>query len=273
MYRNGSFTAFHFLMRAVTQFVQIYGLVSLLLFTLISWTVVVGYRKLHQRLEDMFTKHDIEDREPVSSLLYKLNRWKRKYLLLCDTVDDINNCFGLVLLVWVAHIFTSFITILFYMLEELRHPKTQNLLLFTINCSLLFELSVESLVLTIIPSRIRHEVGFYCNGCHWQLLMTSCSCESCRFSFVCFALFWLVIICSPALLLRHGAMKAVRIGKFLQQVELVDSQYQEEVKWDINNYWNISLLIFNNFFVSRLIFWLQKCFYLFPELRHRNTSI
>ncbi len=90
-----------------------------------------------------------------------LANWKRLYVLLIDTVDGINDCLGLILLIWVAHIFVGFIAIPFYILDGIYFntgslSSTWGLLI--MNFCLFAQHLFHLLIITGISSRIRHEV-------------------------------------------------------------------------------------------------------------------
>ena len=131
--------------------VQIYRFCSLLLIGTISWIVVVGFRQLRHQLDEI-----LKMEWPIFD---RLTDWRAKHVLLSDTVDGINDCFGLILLVWVIHLFVTYITVPFYILQELRYRNSDNLFLFMLNCWFFVELIVEFLIITVIPSRIGHEVS------------------------------------------------------------------------------------------------------------------
>ena len=159
--RKPSVTITYGVVRILGNLVQIYAFSGLLLFAIISWTVVVGFRQLRNELIDMLLTNNTKNKRILtmdSSLEAKLLVWRVKHVLLCDTVDGINDCFGLILLVWVTHMFASFITIPFYILQELRYQNSDNMILLILNSCLLIELTIECLVVTIIPSRIYNEV-------------------------------------------------------------------------------------------------------------------
>lgn len=141
-----------FLLRLLSNWYQVYAISGLLIFALIGWTLVLGFRCLGNQLDNI-----LQTTRNNTLLIDDLFKWKELHILLCVTVDEINNCLGPLLLIWISHVFVSFISIPFYLLEGLQESNTNTAMLVT-NFSLLFELLVHLLILTGIPSRIWHEV-------------------------------------------------------------------------------------------------------------------
>jgi hypothetical protein len=147
--------------RSFAYLFHVYAFCGLLVFALIGWTVAQGFRSLHRELKNsslFATSADIRPEEKEEMIQEILTDWKRLYVLLCDTVDGINDCFGPVLLIWVAHIFVGFIATPFYIFGGFRSSQTTNTTIIALNLSLMVMLSFHLFVITGIPSHIWQEV-------------------------------------------------------------------------------------------------------------------
>ena len=205
----------HILFRSFTNFFLVYAFAGVWLFAVIGWTVVLGFRSLGSELRNnnlLLASTDKQSEASFSSsfpagkedeLIELLTKWKRLHVLLCDTVDGINDCFGPILLIWVAHIFVGFIAIPFYILDGI-HFNTESFsssrVMLVINFCLLAQHIFHFLIITGIPSRIWHEVKFLLN-----IYRVKC----------CIHFF-------------EKYLKVIANGKLLQQVHLHDSYHLQD---------------------------------------------
>jgi hypothetical protein len=156
-----------------------YPLAGLLLFTSIGWTVAMAFRSFGQELisknlptTTANTKSNDDDEASLNDGVHlMIVKWKQLYILLCDTVDGINDCFGPVLLIWVSYIFVGFIAALFYVADEvhfdsalLLYPSWAMLIMSSVQVA---QHLLHFLIITGVPNYIRREVYytyiyFYC---------------------------------------------------------------------------------------------------------------
>ncbi len=141
-----------------------YALFGLLLFTLIGWTVVMGFRSFGQELisKNFLTINTRSNDEPsLEGFHLMIIKWKKLHILLIDTVDGINDCFGPVLLIWVSYIFVGFIASLFYIADEVYFNSTltySSWAMLTMSSVQVAQFSLHFLIITGVPNYIRREV-------------------------------------------------------------------------------------------------------------------
>ncbi len=140
--------------RSFSYLFHVYAFCGLLVFAVIGWTVALGFRSLRRELKNSALFTDIRP-EMIQEML---TDWKGLHVLLCDTVEGINDCLGPVLLIWVAHIFVGFIATPFYIFGGFRSSHTTNPTIIALNLFLMAMLSFHLFLITGIPSRIWHEV-------------------------------------------------------------------------------------------------------------------
>jgi hypothetical protein len=137
----------------------------LLLFAVIGWTVALGFRSLSRELINspllltIRPETEGKDTGKEDELIELLTKWKRFHVLLCDTVDGINDCLGPVLLIWVAHIFIGFISTPFYVVGSFHSTTASSYVIMAINIFLMIMQVVHLFVITGISSHIWHEVS------------------------------------------------------------------------------------------------------------------
>ena len=155
------------LFRSFAYIFLIYAFAGMWLFAVIGWTVVLGFRSLGSELRNnnlLLANDNNQSEAPEGKeelMIELLSKWKRLHVLLCDTVDGINDCFGPILLIWVAHIFVGFIAIPFYILDGIHFNKdsfSSSRVVLIINFCFLAQHIFHFLIITGIPSRIWHEV-------------------------------------------------------------------------------------------------------------------
>ena len=155
----------HILFRSFTNFFLVYAFAGVWLFAVIGWTVVLGFRSLGSELRNnnlLLASTDNQSEAPEGKedeLIELLTKWKRLHVLLCDTVDGINDCLGPVLLIWVAHIFIGFISTPFYVVGSFHSTTASSYVIMAINIFLMIMQVVHLFVITGISSRIWHEVS------------------------------------------------------------------------------------------------------------------
>ena len=206
---NESHQIIEALLHSFANFLHVYAFAGLLLFAVIGWTVALGFHSLSRELINspllltIRPETEGKDTGKEDELIELLTKWKRFHVLLCDTVDGINDCLGPVLLIWVAHIFVGFIAIPFYILDGI-HFNTESFsssrVMLVINFCLLAQHIFHFLIITGIPSRIWHEVKFLLN-----IYRVKC----------CIHFF-------------EKYLKVIANGKLLQQVHLHDSYHLQD---------------------------------------------
>ena len=163
---NESHQIIEALLHSFANFLHVYAFAGLLLFAVIGWTVALGFHSLSRELINspllltIRPETEGKDTGKEDELIELLTKWKRFHVLLCDTVDGINDCLGPVLLIWVAHIFIGFISTPFYVVGGFHSTTTaSSYVIMAINIFLMIMQVVHLFVITGISSRIWHEVS------------------------------------------------------------------------------------------------------------------
>jgi hypothetical protein len=162
---NESHQIIEALLRSFANFLHVYAFAGLLLFAVIGWTVALGFRSLSRELINspllltIRSETEGKDTGKEDELIELLTKWKKFHVLLCDTVDGINDCLGPVLLIWVAHIFIGFISTPFYVVGSFHSTTASSYVIMAINIFLMIMQVVHLFVITGISSHIWHEVS------------------------------------------------------------------------------------------------------------------
>ena len=79
--------------------------------TFFAMTTVAAllFEELQTRIQEISTKSN-ENKSDWSQLAYELDQWTGHHELVCRLVDTIDDCFGLVLLITIGHVFITFST-------------------------------------------------------------------------------------------------------------------------------------------------------------------
>jgi hypothetical protein len=157
---NETYQIIEALLRLLANFLYVYAFAGLLLFVVIGWTVALGFRSLGKELLNSPLLNTIShwttvEEDELTKLMIK---WKSLHVLLCDTVDGINDCFGPILLIWVTHIFFGFISTPFYIVGGFHSLTATNSVILAINIFLMVTLTFHLFVITGVSSRIWNEV-------------------------------------------------------------------------------------------------------------------
>lgn len=140
--------------RLCATFFYLYAGCGLLLFVLIGWTALLGYRYLHEQVAtSSWTCPSLTGNEQMT-----LVKWKRLYVLVCDVVDGMNECFGPVLLFWIIHILVGFIATPYYILDGFQNSIDTGPILLAVSIYLMIQHAFHLLIMTGIPSGIRQQV-------------------------------------------------------------------------------------------------------------------
>ncbi|EFX71466.1 hypothetical protein DAPPUDRAFT_346848 [Daphnia pulex] len=139
-----------------------YPLAGLLLFASIGWTVAMAFRSFGQELISKSNTRSNDDEASLNDGSHlMIAKWKQLHILLCDTVDGINDCLGPILLIWVSYIFVGFIAALFYLADEvhfnsalLLYPSWAMLIISTVQVA---QHLLHFLIITGVPNYIRRE--------------------------------------------------------------------------------------------------------------------
>jgi hypothetical protein len=140
-----------------------YALAGLLLFTSIGWTVAMAFRSFGQELISKSNTRSNDEASLNEGFHLMIVKWKQLHILLCDTVDGINDCLGPILLIWVSYIFVGFIAALFYVADEvhfnstLPYPSWAMLIISTVQVA---QHLLHFLIITGVPNYIRREVYY-----------------------------------------------------------------------------------------------------------------
>lgn len=122
----------------------VYGLSGLVSFAILGYIILLGLKAL--LLEDYYLRFD-----GIESLL----KWRRLHILLCDTVDQLNDCFDFILLLWISHVFINFINLSFY----ISNMSKENLAYGVMGMILMIQQCLHLLLITMVPQKIYDTVS------------------------------------------------------------------------------------------------------------------
>ena len=97
---------------------QLYPISAIVLFCCLVETSSIITKTLAEDIRDQRNKGIIETNSPQL-----LTKWKRKNMLICEFVGKINQCFGLIILLFTMKQFINFITFSFSIVLELRRGE------------------------------------------------------------------------------------------------------------------------------------------------------
>lgn len=132
---------------------QLYSLTGLVFFVTLLRMILFSFESLREKLEKLLHRFHKEDGIIISQSLIK---WKRLHFSLCDAVERINNCFGPVIFFWIFHIFVNFISLSFYLFQGFQSSNRNGTLLVK-NGVLMIQLSVQVVMITVVPSQLFQE--------------------------------------------------------------------------------------------------------------------
>lgn len=160
------------MLTAVEHSTQLFPVTALILFATLGWITSLGFEALRDQLSALIEAVKGEKGQlgikclslcgnndaMETMMMSRLRKWKQQHVLLCDTTERINQCFGFVLLVWVSHVFVSFISTSFYFINSIFLVADENRALQIISIALFIQQSVHILLLTVVPSKLQREV-------------------------------------------------------------------------------------------------------------------
>ncbi len=100
------------LIEALSKISEVVSLSILVLFCVLVWATSHMFRYLNFKFAE-FANSCSSSLDLLNSLDLvesELEKWRRHHSLVCQLVEQINSCFGIILLVGVIHSFVSFIT-------------------------------------------------------------------------------------------------------------------------------------------------------------------
>ena len=133
----------------------IYGPSCLVLFSVLGWVISLGFQALQEHLGlDL-----IIDTEGKC-----LSEFKRCHARLCDASERLSRLFGPILLVWLIYIFTNFISLSYFLASGLRAfgDKKHDLYSMLSSTVQVIQLSIQLLIITIVPHRMKQQVNYFC---------------------------------------------------------------------------------------------------------------
>lgn len=126
------------------SFFVVYGLSGLVSFAILSYIILLGFKAL--LLEENYLRFD-----GIESLL----KWRRLHILLCETVDQLNDCYDFILLLWISHVFINFINLSFY----ISNMSKENLTYGVLGMILMVQRCLHLLLITMVPQKIYDTVS------------------------------------------------------------------------------------------------------------------
>lgn len=138
-----------------TSITQLYSLSGLVFFVTLLRMLLISFESLREKLGNILCLSHEENDVIISQSLIK---WKRLHVSLCDAVERINNCFGPVTFFWILHIFVNFISLSFYLFQGFQSSNRNGTLLIK-NGVLMIQLSVQVVMITVVPSQLYQEVS------------------------------------------------------------------------------------------------------------------
>ena len=105
----------------------------------------------------------LESSGPSGNIAKKLEMWRRKHVVVCELVDNINECFGIVLLISVGYYFVNFICGTYSLFDQLRRVFDAESHLFlgfiTYLMSTLIRNMTHFILLVSMPYRMQRKVS------------------------------------------------------------------------------------------------------------------
>lgn len=96
--------------------------------------------------------------QSLQKVRLKLDRWKQKHALVSQTVGQINQCFGTIILITIANCFVAFIINSY---EIVKAGEVGNYLGLSRHCMILFNNFFIITMVTYAPNRIKTEVNWF----------------------------------------------------------------------------------------------------------------
>lgn len=135
---------YHQLIEAASCASQIYPVSGLILYCLCGWIASDLFQLL---LEDMTGK----ECENIS-----LQSLKMRYQQACRLIDNINECFGCVMLIFITYTMASACTVCFAAVVEFQHYDKEAVVLYARDTALLVQHFIHLAIITYIPLSLIH---------------------------------------------------------------------------------------------------------------------
>ena len=133
---------------------SLYPISAGILFVCVGWVISIMYETICEE----FTQKELTNKD--INWKYELVKLKRHYFMILDLVDQLENCFGLFLLILITGNFCRMITSSFQIMICFRKHEWLN------SAKVLYELTVMLLhfcPIVYIPQRIRQKVNIFLN--------------------------------------------------------------------------------------------------------------
>ena len=127
-------------------FAKLAPISALVLFYSVAWQSAAFYGDIRQDVERNLTK-------VKSEIILK---WKRSLYLADEIVDRINDCFGLIVLVSIAHFSVEFIELSFYLVNNITRNKQKHLDIVSMLSKIFF---ISFLI--YCPAKIHDNVSYF----------------------------------------------------------------------------------------------------------------
>ena len=144
----------------ITYFSEVYGISGLVLYFTLGHILSTSFRSLRHELISIgcnfYNQHRaIKNSKAISDKAIGLKLWRRRYLILLETMSNFEHCFGPILLFWTAHVFITAISSSYFLVCKFQQ---KNLAMLSISIP---RLLVHIFMMAIIPANLHREVVIF----------------------------------------------------------------------------------------------------------------
>ena len=100
---------------------QLYLISAIILFLCLGWMALMAFDILVQEIKSFCKKYI---RSAAVNDFKKIVQWKRKHIFVCEFIDQINQCFGAILLIFIIKLLISITNYGFGTIETIKLKKT-----------------------------------------------------------------------------------------------------------------------------------------------------
>ena len=139
----------HMMLNLFSTFSQIYPITAVALFVVASYASSRAYQLIQMNL-NLLRKQETNDKHFI-----RLLALKNYYALVCETVDDINDCFGWILIVSMPFHFVAFVTASFYLFSNQDGLSFMSITYFSMH---VFHLLILCCVADLVRDKVYREI-------------------------------------------------------------------------------------------------------------------
>lgn len=132
---------------------QIFPTSILLLYCLLSLSAALNFQQLVEEINEVHKSGWLETND---IMVVQLKTWRRNHALVCDFVDKIHNCYGIILLIKISYLFVAVINSSFYLLIGIV-DMTSNVELI-INLAFIIEHFMHLFIISGVSDKVFNEV-------------------------------------------------------------------------------------------------------------------